>query len=223
LYDFSALGTSAAVYGIYDDNSASDHNIYNNIIGNLEAPESSLADAVSCYHSGTNMSPIVRLYNNTFYLNTSSSGTNFGSAAVYIPTNGFANTLFYLKNNILVNLSNPSGTGTTAALKVTEIGLSNYMEESNNNLFYAGAPSSSHILFHNGTNGYQDTTAFKAYAGPNRESNCVSTLPDFWSQLMVLRPIFFISIRQVQMPVSSMRALFLFLTKKVCTELLLIS
>ena len=178
IYDLIAYGPSGETYGIFDDNSASDHDVYNNIIGRLEAPQSSGDNPVSCFQSGNNMSPPIRIYNNTFYLNTSSSGTNFGSAAVCITTNGFANTFFYLKNNILVNLSTPNGTGVTAALKVTETNLSQYETPSNNNLFYAGTPSASRVLFYNGTNGYQDTTSFKAAAAP-RESNSVSAMPDF--------------------------------------------
>jgi hypothetical protein len=179
IYDFAAYGTSADVYGIYDDNTASDHNFYNNYIGNLEAPESSLSNAVSCFQSGVNMSPPLRIYNNTFYLNTTSTGANFGTAAVLITTNGFANTTVSLKNNIMVNLSIPKGTGVCAALKVTEAALGQYLSTSNNNLFYAGAPSASKVLFYNGTNGYQDTTAFKTFVGPVRESNSVSAMPDF--------------------------------------------
>lgn len=179
IYDFVAYGTSGIAYGIYDDNTASDHDCYNNIVGDLHAPESNLANAVACFISGVNMSPPIRLYNNTFYLNTSSTGTNFGSAAVYINTNGFANTLLYLKNNIMVNLSVANGTGITAAFKTTNANYSTYMTSSNNNLFYAGTPSASNVLFFNGSTGYQTMAAFKAAVGPLRESNSDSAMPDF--------------------------------------------
>lgn len=179
IYNVTAYGANGAAYGMYDDNSASDHDYYNNIIGDIKAPESTLANGACGFMGGVNMSPPIRLYNNTFYLNTTSTGTNFGSAAVYVTTNGFAYTSLFLKNNIIVNLSTPNGTGITSALRTTNTNLSSYQTSSNNNLFYAGSPSASRVLFFNGTTGYQDITSFKTAVGPTRESNSNSALPDF--------------------------------------------
>ncbi len=139
-------------------------NIYNNLIGDLKAPISN-NDAVDVVR-GLNITSVaatstINVYYNTIYINASSSGTHFGSSALYHTQSATATTaVLDLKNNILINTSTASGFGTTAAFRRSATGLENYATTSNNNIFFAGTPSANNLIYYNGTS-YQALTDFK--------------------------------------------------------------
>ncbi|NBP04862.1 MAG: T9SS C-terminal target domain-containing protein [Bacteroidetes bacterium] len=130
--------------------------IYNNIIGDIKAPTMS---ASSSYLTGMLSlgAGIHRIFYNTVYLNSTSSGTDFNSAALYL---GTSTGRYTLNNNILYNTSTPNGLGRTVALQKIGSGLDQtaYNAASNNNLFYAGTPGISRLIYRNVTDLAADQT-----------------------------------------------------------------
>jgi len=153
--------------------------LYNNRISDLRAPVATgtSGDIVAgINNSGANY---LGVYNNSVYLNASTSGVNFHSSAFYSITS--SSSLLDVRNNIFVNTSTPAGTGITAALRLTSVSWSTYLSSlSNNNLLYAGTPGSSNVLFFDGTNKDQSLLDFKTRMYP-RESQSVTEMPPFVS------------------------------------------
>jgi hypothetical protein len=176
IHTLSSTGTAPLVAGLYlGSTSVTTINAFNNIIGNLNTPASTTHSVVGIYvgSAGTN----INLYYNTVYLNATSTGTGFGSSAVYMSSTTPTTTL---RNNVLVNLSTATGTGLTTVLRRTSTTLTAYGTTSNNNLFYAGAPSSSNVIYYDGTNSDQTLAAFKTRVS-SRESASVTENPPFLS------------------------------------------
>ncbi|MFN5218233.1 MAG: T9SS type A sorting domain-containing protein [Sphingomonadales bacterium] len=130
--------------------------IYNNIVGDVKAPAMSSS---SSYLTGLLVlgSGIHRIYHNTVYLNASSTGTDFNAAALYL---GTATGRYTLANNILYNTSTAAGLGRTVALQKIGTGLDQtaYNAASNNNLYYAGTPGVSNLIYRNVTDLAADQT-----------------------------------------------------------------
>ncbi len=160
-------------YGIYL-NMCSDFSVHNNIIGDISAPKSILPDGlVGIWIEGGSNNHYVHY--NTVYLNSPSTSTaNFSSSAVKSATSG----VLYLRNNILVNTSTSTGTGVTSAFSRSNSTSTLYSTSSNNNLFYAGTPSSSRVLYRDGTNSYSTLASLKAGVTP-REAQSVTENPPF--------------------------------------------
>jgi len=157
IYNLSAInGAASTVYGI---NSATGTTvtIYNNIIGALTAPVSSLGVAPSVAGIYVTSGGTVNAYFNTVRL-SGSGGANFGSAAMFVNT---AATSVNLRNNIFVNAATASGTGKTVAYQRSSTTLSSYAATSNNNLFYAGTPSAANVIYFDGTSSDQTLSDFK--------------------------------------------------------------
>lgn len=156
--DLSANGTLGGAEGITVSNAAIT-NIFNNVIGNINAPVSSYSNGVN----GINVvgGSAVNLYYNTVYLNATSTGSFFGSSAILAS----ANVSLNLRNNIFINNSTPSGTGLSCAYRRSASSLANYSASSNNNLFYAGIPSSSKLIYFDGTP-YQNLPQFQNLVSP---------------------------------------------------------
>lgn len=160
IYNLSTTSTSTAVvYGIYVT-TGTDNTIHNNIIGNLTAPAStSTTGVVGIYISaGTS----INLYYNTIYLNASSSGANFGSSGIYASST----PTVIIRNNIVVNNSTAAGTGFAAAYRRSSTTIGTYSSSSNNNLWYAGTPSATNVIFYDGTNSDQTLAAYKSRVSP---------------------------------------------------------
>ncbi|MDN5356269.1 MAG: trimeric autotransporter adhesin, partial [Rikenellaceae bacterium] len=172
LYDLNSSGTTGTVYGIYAYGGTT-NNIYNNFISELYAPSS----------SGTNQIIGINLYNgttqnvyyNTIYLDAASSGTDFGTSGIYAYTSP---TTIKLQNNIVVNNSTPAGTGLTVALRRASTSLTQYDNSSNNNLFYAGTPGASNLIYYDGTDSYETLSDFQTLVAP-RESASITNMPPF--------------------------------------------
>ncbi|MBX9886313.1 MAG: hypothetical protein K2Y30_00075 [Flavobacteriaceae bacterium] len=172
IYDISSSAsglTTGTVNGILVSGSIADQvtTIHNNRIATITAPVANVTDNVRGISiTNTGVRSTTNVYFNSIYLNATSTGTNFGSSAVFHAANTTASTgALNLRNNIVVNLSTANGTGSTVAFRQgpgTSLVLNNYNSLSNNNLFYAGVPSTSNLIYSNITNAAQDITAYKA-------------------------------------------------------------
>jgi hypothetical protein len=141
-------------------------NLSNNIIGTLQAANASAVNVVRGINLlSTGVTSNINVYYNTVYLNAGSTGTNFGTSGIFhtISTTATTATLD-LRNNVIVNTSTPNGTGTTVAYRRsqgTAGRLANYASTSNNNLFYAGTPGASNLIYADGTSTAQTLTDYK--------------------------------------------------------------
>ncbi|MFM9056151.1 MAG: GEVED domain-containing protein, partial [Bacteroidota bacterium] len=111
------------------------------------------------------------IYNNSIYLTGSGGGNNFGSSGIHL-NSGPAVTLV---NNLVINLINPGSAGHTVAYRRSSSTLTSYQAASNNNLFYAGTPAASRLIYAEGvttlTNAQQTIAGFRTYVGPTRDAN----------------------------------------------------
>ncbi|WP_324325541.1 hypothetical protein, partial [Flavobacterium sp.] len=186
----SGTATTSIVYGIYAGFGAT-CNLYNNMVGDLKMP--SVTNNTSCVLRGIHMSTATNnnVYNNTVYLNATSSGTDFSSAAFSFSGTGTLD----LRNNILVNNSTPKGVGYSAAIMRVATGTNgtvsaNYAATSNNNCLYAPSVTNG-VIFVEGQNtslsptnvfpaNCTDMNAFKTFVS-TRETNSFSEIPPFIS------------------------------------------
>jgi hypothetical protein len=172
IYNLSSTSTGAIVYGV-NASGGTTNTIYNNIIGDLRASAANLANAIRGIDiASTN----ANVYHNTIHLNATSSGAVFGTSAINVSST----TNLDVKNNIFNNTSTANTTGFTAAYRRSTTVLTAYLNASNNNLFYAGTPSTSNLIFYDGTNSDQTLVAFKARVTP-REVASVTENPTFVS------------------------------------------
>jgi len=165
IYDLLTSGassTSGAVNGMVFSGGTS-VSAYNNLIGDLRATASTATDAIRGMSvTSATASSNYNLYNNTIYLNASSSGTTFGTTGIYHATSATATTAkLDLQNNIVINTSTPGSTaGVVTALRRSAAAvLGNYATTSNRNMYFAGTPSTTHTILYDGTNTYYNFTA----------------------------------------------------------------
>jgi hypothetical protein len=172
----NATGTTSQVYGITVTTGANIR-IYNNVVGDLRAPLVSAVDAIRGISLTTGTFTNTFIDHNTIFLNASSTGTNFGTSGLFLSgnTNAIANN-HTLRNNLVVNLSTPRGTGRTAAFRRSTVDMDNYNINSDRNAFYVGTPSANRVVFLNFTTPYQTLENFQAFVSP-REQNSVYEEP----------------------------------------------
>ncbi|NCA85392.1 MAG: T9SS type A sorting domain-containing protein [Clostridia bacterium] len=188
IYDLSANGGNYAgsAFGVYIQ-SGTQVNVYNNYIYDIRATEANNGaggNLVAGIQSAT-QPQVLNVYFNTIYLNTTSTGANFSSSALFVPIN----VMVEIRNNIFVNLSEPTGSGVTAAYRRAGVSLDNYSTSSNANVFYAGAvEDDTHTVFYHGGNTSVEPPIFpqtytfeefQAFVGPARESGSFRHLPPF--------------------------------------------
>jgi hypothetical protein len=151
-------------------------NVYNNFISELKAPNatSALACIMGIWLNGSATS-VMNAYYNTVYLNAVGTGTNFGSSALYCGPNLISADI---SNNILVNVSNATGTGLNRAITRSNTTFTNYALTSGHNCLFAGTPSATNLIYYDFTNSDQTIQAFKNRVGP-REQASFSSLPPF--------------------------------------------
>ena len=141
--------------------------VYNNLIGNLTSSASNSIDAIRGISiTSSTLTSTNNIYHNTINLNASSSGTNFGTSGVYHTGSGTSSTSnLDLRNNIIVNNSTAAGTGVVTALSRSSgvaTMLANYASTSNNNLFYAGTPSATNLIYTDGASTAQTIADYKS-------------------------------------------------------------
>lgn len=184
--DIQASGTSAVVTGIdlpvYTSTYVTVY-LYNNIIGDLRAPASNIptgSSVIGINIPATYTAPVFNLYNNTIYLNATSSGAQFGTAGILLAHN--TNSLVAstcLNNNIIINNSISNGNCKSACFRVTNVPISSYLLSSNNNNFYCNTTSTNSLIFFN-NNMYPTLSSFQALVSP-AESNSISENSPFLS------------------------------------------
>jgi len=149
--------------------------VYNNYVSDLKAPAMSNTVAVIGIFLNSPAGVVANAYYNTVYINGTSTGANFGSIALSCAA---APGSIDVRNNILVNVATPTGTGLTRALVRANTTLTNYALTSGYNCLYAGTPGPANLLFSDGTNNCQTLKSFKDIVGP-REQSSFTTLPPF--------------------------------------------
>ena len=161
--------TVTLVNGFLVSTAATTINIFNNLIGDLRAPNASFADAVRGLSvTATTTSSAINASFNTIYLNATSVGANFGTSGIFHTASTTSTTAtLTLRNNIVVNTSTPNiggGSITTAAYRRSSGAagnLANYGSASNNNLFYAGTPGSNNLIYDDGLSVATTIIAYK--------------------------------------------------------------
>ncbi|MEO6669820.1 MAG: hypothetical protein ABIN36_10115 [Ferruginibacter sp.] len=167
IYDISGGSASSLVSGIdVQSTNSGTCNIYNNCIGDLRAPVANSTNAIRGIIISSLMGTATHnVYYNSIYLNATSSGPDFGTSGLFVGASGTATSgPTTLRNNIIINRSVANGTAFTVAYRRTGVWLNNYAAASNNNIFYAGTPSSNNFIFHDGSSGDQTLAAYKARA-----------------------------------------------------------
>ena len=174
IHDIIVSGNTSTINGITITNGSSSNNIYNNIIGDFQTPTSNIDNSII----GMNINYNSNVYFNTVYLNAVSSGSPFGSSAIYVSTTATVT----LSNNIFVNTSIPKGTGNTVAYRRSDATLSTYGATSNNNFLYSGTPSPHNLIYYDGTFTVQSLYLFKTTVAPRDSASKTSTtIPNFIS------------------------------------------
>ncbi|MFZ4707280.1 MAG: hypothetical protein ACOYMF_14840 [Bacteroidales bacterium] len=177
VYDINYSGTSSLIaYGL-SISGGTTNNVYNNFVYDIRALSSTGTPGVRGMNISGGTTDNVSF--NTVYLNYVATSTANQSAAIYLTTGP---TSAVLKNNIAVNrVTVGSGaTSKAAALWRTSTTLTTFATASNNNLYYAGTPSTKNLVYYDGTNSDQTLAAYKARVTP-RDALAVSENPPFAS------------------------------------------
>ncbi len=171
-YNITENGATGVAYGMYL--SATTATVYNNLIGAVLTPSSTGANRTNgMYIAG---GTTANVFYNSVYLSGTSTGANFGSNALYVSTTPNVN----LRNNIFVNNCTPTGTEFAVAHRRTSTTLTTFSSTSNNNLFWAGSPSSQNLIYHDGTTPQQTLGGYKTTVAP-RDAQAVTENPPFVS------------------------------------------
>ncbi|HPH86173.1 MAG TPA: hypothetical protein PLC48_11970, partial [Ferruginibacter sp.] len=157
--NLASSGVSSTVFGL-SVTGGTTVNASNNRIADLRATAANAANPLV----GMNLTggTTINAYYNSVHLNGTSAGAAFGSSAVSASTSPTVN----LRNNIFINLSTANTTGFTVAYRRSSTTLTSYAAASNNNIFYAGTPSASNLIYYDGTNSDQTIGAFKTRVSP---------------------------------------------------------
>ncbi|GAB3859724.1 hypothetical protein GCM10028822_36720 [Hymenobacter terrigena] len=176
VYGLSGTNAGVTLYGIYTAGGTT-ITLYNNLVGDLQAPAATGLTAANglYFSSGTT----INAYFNTVYLNASSTGATFGTSGIYFSSTP---TTVDLRNNIVVNKSTAAGTGGYTAALRRSTGTAgtvptNLATTTNNNLYYAGTPSATNLIYVEGTttatNAQQTLVAYKTFVA-NRDQAAVT-------------------------------------------------
>lgn len=161
-------------------------NIYNNLIGDIKAPFASSTGPTAPSVRGINITTstttsAVNVSYNNVYLDASSTGANFSTSGLFVTSSATATTAaLSLRNNIIVNKSTPAGTGLTVAYQRSSADLANYTSVSNNNLFFAGTPGATRVIYFNGVTATQTLSEYKTLVSP-RDAASITEDPNFKS------------------------------------------
>lgn len=167
IYYLTAQGAGSFVYGL-NLSSGTNTFAYNNLIANLYTPSGTQTvptPSIAGVFVGTGT--YYNIYNNSVYMDASSSASPFGTAGVYASST--SPTTVNLRNNIFNNNSTSAGAGKTAAYQRISNVMTNYLASaSNNNLYYGG---SSNNIFYDGTTAYTSLSTFKAAVTPRDQNS----------------------------------------------------
>jgi hypothetical protein len=145
--------------------------ITNNVIGDLKTPAGTstttdIIRGISITATAANTTHNVSY--NTIYLNATSTGAAFSTSGIFQTSSATATSAnLVLRNNIVINLSTPTGAGVTAAFRrSTATQLNNFDVASNNNMFFAGTPSASRVIYMEGPLVQQTLADYKTLVTP---------------------------------------------------------
>ncbi|MCB2409409.1 proprotein convertase P-domain-containing protein [Hymenobacter lucidus] len=177
IYGLTAYGAAGNVTGM-QLSSGITNTVANNLIGSLSAPAATGTAAVN----GVQISggTTANLYFNTIYLNAAStSATTFGTSGIYVSS---LTPAVDLRNNIVVNTSTAGATGgATVALRYLAAPGTSFVATSNNNLYYAGTPSATQLIYAEGTttlaNAKQTLADYKAYIATRDQAAVTENVP----------------------------------------------
>lgn len=148
--------------------------IYTNLMGDfsVEAANNALS-VIGINNSLSGTGSTCKVYFNSILLNAASSGTDFGSTVIYQLSNASATVgNLDVRNNVLLNLSTPSGSGIVSVYERSGNELANFSNLTDRNLIYAGASSSDHVLMKNGIETYLTLSGYQGLT--SREGNSIS-------------------------------------------------
>ena len=170
VYNLTSNNAGGSVNGMWVSGGVN-ISVYNNLIGDLKAPigtSATNADLVRGINvTSTSTLSAINVYYNSIYLNATSTGANFSSAGIFHANSATATTASLdLRNNIIINESVPTGTGTTVAYRRSAAGFGNYSANSNRNLLFAGTPAANRLIFTDGTTPQQTMLGYQTAAVP---------------------------------------------------------
>ena len=125
--------------------------IYNNVIGNLARPSSINSQAISGMYILPQASYNLNVYNNSVYLTGTSGASGFGNNGIY--TSSSYNMTFC--HNLIVNNCAATGVGQVVPSSPFEFNDQHHNTGSDNNLYYAGVPSATNMIYSDGVNNLQ--------------------------------------------------------------------
>lgn len=141
-------------------------NIYNNMVYHIIAPVTTYVSwqptdphvcGISLLNMQATQSERANVYNNTVLMDGTGSN-NFYSTCFYSTFAGPVD----LKNNIFVNHCVPGVNGRAVAFAKNSASFDNFIATMNNNIYYAGTPDASHLIYYDGTNSCQTLAEYKA-------------------------------------------------------------
>ncbi len=167
-------GTATLITGIRASAGTSTHNIYNNYIG--LTPSFTGVNSLDAIRgigiTSTVANSTINVHDNTVYINASTTGANLGTTGVWHAASATATTAkLELRNNIIVNLSTPAGTGITSALRRNAASTyGNYAPQSNRNFLFAGTPGAVNAILNDNGTAISSFATFQTTVSP-REAN----------------------------------------------------
>jgi hypothetical protein len=177
----SGVNASAAVLqGIYHSTGTATY-YYNNFVSEMYNPASNSTLGYDyCTLTGfyvESSTNVKGFYNNTVYLNATTTSGSYGSAAF----NAMSFTGIDLRNNNFVNTSASAGLGFTSGIKSRNASVTAYTNFSSNyNNIYAGTPGATNKLFVIGSGTYATAqTLVELRSLTNTDLQSVTELPPF--------------------------------------------
>lgn len=139
-------------------------NIYNNMVYHIVAPNTTYNSGsqpqvcgISLQDMQATQSERAYVYNNTVLMDA--TGTNNSTTSCLYSS--FAGPVD-LKNNIFVNRSVPGVNGRAVAFTKNNTSFDNFVATMDKNIYYAGTPDASHLIYYDGTNSCQTLAEYKA-------------------------------------------------------------
>jgi sRNA-binding carbon storage regulator CsrA len=179
IHSLTTLGSSGVCKVFKHDYLANTVNFHHNFISDISSPKSNINNpSVIAIDISLSDSMFANVYNNSVYINSTSSGTNFTSTVIY--HYGRTTKPYYnlsLKNNIFINTSTAKGSGKTCIIRNENQVFQNIDSSSGKNIYYAGIPSSSNLIYYDGTNQDQTVAAMQARLFPREQGSIQDTIP----------------------------------------------
>ena len=154
IFNLSAGGTNGIARGLLfsGGNIGSVYHIFNNRIGDLKAPFANPSvlngnAVIGIDIAAISNSPTFNICNNSIVLAGTGGGAFFGSSGIYVNTGPTVS----LRNNIIINTITSGASSHTVAYRRSSSSLTSYANNSNNNIFFTGIPTSLQAIFFDGT------------------------------------------------------------------------